>query len=154
MALNTPDYPKVLKRLGLVFLVWIVVFVAAVGLLELLQPAHWVVVVVVLLPVAGFVVAFTVLMRSVVREDRERRVLYSPVPGAQQPRVTVGSMVRAVGIPGFVFSCLAMLGLPVTLIGAVSHLRWLLVVGLVLLFAELVDQSVIWPARRARRRSG
>lgn len=40
MRPRNPDYPKVLKRLALVVLVWIVVWVPTVVLLELAQPAR------------------------------------------------------------------------------------------------------------------
>jgi len=64
----------------------------------------------------------------------------------------VGLAVEAVGVPGLVFGLVPTLGLPLTIVGAVWHVGWLLIVGLVLLVAELIDLAVIWPARRARHR--
>jgi MFS family permease len=136
---RTPDYPKLLKRLGLVFLAWMVVLVAAAGVVRLVKPGHVVIIVLVVVFVAGLAIGYVVVSSSFVREQ---------LGGRRAPRLS--SMVRAVGVPGVVFSCLAMLGLPLTILGAVSHLHWLLIPGLVLLVAELVDQSIIWPARRAR----
>jgi uncharacterized membrane protein (DUF441 family) len=59
-------------------------------------------------------------------------------------------MVGAVGVWGVLFSFVAMFGLPLTVVGAVSHVNGLLIAGLVLLIAELIDLSIVWPARRAR----
>jgi hypothetical protein len=53
-----------------------------------------------------------------------------------------------------VFSLLGMLGLPLAIAGAVWSIRWLLIVGLVLLVAGVVDQAIVWPIRRARHPVG
>jgi hypothetical protein len=64
--------------------------------------------------------------------------------------VTLAVLISAVGLTGLLFNPLAAFGLALTIVGAVSHVGWLLTVGPVLLIAELIDLSIVWPAGRAR----
>ena len=150
-----PDYGRLVKRGAVMYVAFALALIVVVGGASVLGAPGWLLGSAALLVVVGFFGTFVWFGVSWTREERKRRegVAEASSAPADRLRLTLRNMVRAVGAPGFVFSCIAMLGLPLTLVGAMSHVHWLLVTGLVLFVAELVDQFIIWPARRARHRS-
>jgi hypothetical protein len=127
-------------------------FAIAIGAWAVIGAPRWVLGAGATVLVLGFFAAFTWSGASWKREERQRRRAgvhpSGQVEGRQRPAPR--SMVGAVGGAGFLFSFAATFGLPLTIVGAVSHVSGLLIAGLVLLIAELVDLSIVWPARRAR----
>jgi hypothetical protein len=154
MPRRYPDYAKLVKRVGLIYVGWIVVWVPLVLLVHATAPPNWVSAIAIVAPLLGFLLALVLVIRAFVGEERQCRQVRQPTgPGEDRRRTTLASMLRLMGVPAFVFTCVAMLGLPLTLIGAVWHVQRVLELGLVLLVAELLDLAVIIPARGARRRS-
>jgi hypothetical protein len=150
---TAPDYPKFLKRIAYVCAGMLIGYVA-LGALMALKAPRWLVLGTLAAVTIGWIVSTVLVCRSFWREESQRQRGRLPAAVApRRPRVTATTVVSVIGLPGLVFSGLAALGLPLTIIGAVSHLRWLLIGGLVLLTAELLDLLIVWPARRARIRS-
>jgi membrane protein YqaA with SNARE-associated domain len=141
-----------LRQLGLVlFTCWVVLVVVALALAEL-HPATWVDAVVIGVIVLGSLASVMRWIWSARLEDRAYRRSREPVTAARSAsRPTAREVIRATGPVYLVFFCLALLGLPLTLIGASVNVHWLLVLGLVLLALQLIDMAVIWPIKRARR---
>ena len=149
-----PDYGKLVKRSALMYVAFALVLIL-VGAGSALGAPGWVLGSVAVVDIVGFFVWFVWFGVAWTREERHRRVeaAQPSVTASERPPLTLRNMVRGVGLPWFLFSVVAMLGLPLAIVGALWHVYWLLVVGLVLLVAELVDQAIIWPARRARHRA-
>lgn len=99
---------------------------------------------------------FALIWNAIVwtREELQRRRAVSDDARASLKRGSAArpGFVRSVGLPGVAFSLVAACGIPITIVGAVAHLAAVVVVGLVLLVAELIDMAVIWPQRQARHR--
>lgn len=87
-----------------------------------------------------------------IREQRRRRRKERLASGLPPERFLprLKRLVRSAGVPGLFLSSAATLGLPLTIAGAVAHVREVLMIGIVLLVLGLIDQAILWPIRHAR----
>lgn len=149
MAPRSSSYLRYAKRVGLLYAAWICALAIVIILVALLNPPEW-------LARGGFVavviclIAATALVVRSLRRGQPQQRIDSP---ARPPhRLTLVTMIRILGWPGFLLSVISMLGVPLTIAGAVTNVRALLIVGLVLVAAQLVNMAIILPLRRARAR--
>ena len=143
-----PDYTKLVKRIGLTFATWVVVYVVFIVAAAIAGAPR----VVLGVGSAVLVVAGLGVMArqsvSWLKETKRRQHAGRP-QGVDGTDVVPGW--RATGLPVLVLSCIAVVGLPLTLVGAFTHVTWLLIAGVVLLVVEVLDLAVVLPLRRARR---
>jgi hypothetical protein len=156
---TAPDYPRLLRLNGLVIAIGVVGYPVVAAIIELGGPG-WLAKGLLVAVTVGWVVGMLYVNKKFWREERERshpelaevqtEPLVARVARVRKSLIEGGPAVRARRMPGLILSLLAGLAVPLVVVGAVAHVQWVLVSGLVLLGIELMDVSIRWPIRRAR----
>jgi hypothetical protein len=152
MAGSQPDYEKPLRRMAVTYCAGAVALVVVFAIGSLSEAPGWLVGGATLIIVLAALVATACIDVQWIREQRRRRQSERRASGLPPERflTRLRGLVRSAGLPGLFLSTAATLGLPLTIAGALGHVREVLMIGIVLLVLGLIDQAILWPIRHAR----
>lgn len=149
---SPPSYQKPLRRMTVTYCLGAVALVGVFAAGSLSGAPGWLVGGATLLIVLATLVATACIDVQWIREQRRRREMKRRASDLPPERLTVRlrRLTQSAGLPGVLLSTAATLGLPLTIAGAVAHVREVLMIGIVLLVLGLIDQAILWPIRHAR----